>query len=181
MIRINLIPVPKARKQERLVVEIVAAAIIIVAVVGACFIYSGTKERVIGDIVAQNSKIQQQINDLKAKVGEVEKFKQKLKSLQDQIKVIKDLEARRSGPVRMLDELTDIVPRKLWIESFKENGGKLQVSGVAQDGPIIADFLESIKRSKHFVNVQLQNVTQVEQESQALHKFNITMDVRYEL
>ena len=135
----------------------------------------------IGDIVAQNSKIQQQINDLKAKVGEVEKFKQKLKSLQDQIKVIKDLEARRSGPVRMLDELTDIVPRKLWIESFKENGGKLQVSGVAQDGPIIADFLESIKRSKHFVNVQLQNVTQVEQESQALHKFNITMDVRYEL
>ncbi len=181
MIRINLLPVPKARKQEKLIIEVFLAAVVLIAVIGACFVYSGTKERVVSDIEAQNAKIQTQINDLKAKVGEVEKFKQKLKTLQDQIKVIKDLEARRSGPVRLMDELTDLVPRKLWIESFKEQSGKLTVSGVAQDGPVIADFLDAIKKSKHFTNAQLQNVSSQESGGQILHKFNITMDVKYDI
>jgi type IV pilus assembly protein PilN len=180
MIRINLLPAPKARKQERLLIEGFIAALSIAGVIAGCIILSGTKERVIDDLEAHNQKIQVQINELKARVGEVEKFKQKQKTLTDQIKVIKDLEARRSGPVRMMDELTDLVPRKMWIESFKENNGKLSVQGTAQDGPIIADFLEAIKRSKHFLNAVLQNVQSQEVSGQTLHRFNINLDVKYE-
>jgi Tfp pilus assembly protein PilN len=80
----------------------------------------------------------------------------------------------------MMDELTDLVPRKMWIESFKENNGKLSVQGTAQDGPIIADFLEAIKRSKHFLNAVLQNVQSQEVSGQTLHRFNINLDVKYE-
>lgn len=181
MIRINLIPVPKARKQEKLILEAILAVVMVAATVVACVIYSGTKQQVIDDAKAANQKIQAQINELKAKVGEVEKFKQKLKTLQDQIKVIQDLEAKRSGPVRMMDELTDLVPRKLWIDNFKEAGGKLTVQGVAQDGPIIADFLEAIKRSKHFANAQLQSVVSQDQSGNITHKFTISMDVKYDI
>lgn len=181
MIRINLIPVPKARKQERLIIESIFAAIFIAGTVVACFIYGSTKEKAVSDAKVINQQIQSQINELKAKVGEVEKFKLKLKTLQDQLKVIQDLEAKRSGPVRMMDELTDLVPRKLWIESFKEQNGKLTIQGYAQDGPIIADFLESIKKSKHFSNAQLQVINSQEQNQTETQKFTIQLDVRYEM
>lgn len=180
MIRINLIPVPKVRKRERLIIESAAAVVIILLTCLVGYLVGASKYGDIEELQAQNKQITEEINKLKAKVGEVEKYKKKLKTLKDQLAVINSLQAGRSGPVRMMDELTDLVPRKLTLSSFKENNRKVSIQGVASDGPIIADFLESLKQAKFFSNVELLTVQAQEQDGIKLQKFTINLDVKYD-
>lgn len=181
MIHINLLPVPKARRQEALIVQVAAGLIILALVgVGCYFIGAGKRQ----EIVAVNAQIRQkqaEIAELTARVGEVEKYKQKAQLLEEQIGVIRSLEKGRSGPVKMLDEMTEIIPRKLWVNSFKEAGKRVTIDGVAESGPVIADFLENLKTSKFFQNATLNVVQSQEQEGFKLHKFTITLNVKYDI
>lgn len=179
MIRINLLPVPKARQQEALIIQAVAAVLAIGLTFGGCYLVTGTKQKEVDKVQEQISQTERKINELKAKVGEVEKYKKKLKTLEDQLGVIRKLQSGRSGPVRMMDEFTDLVPRKLWISSFKESAGKVALIGEADSGPVIADFLENLKKAKYFSNPQLGKVTASGQGTESTHKFDINVNVKY--
>lgn len=180
MIRINLIPVPKVRKQEKLILEAVIGVAVVVVTVVVCYFIGAQMSAGIGDIQAENAQIQQRINELRAKVGEVEKYKEKARTLQQQLNVIRDLERGRSGPVRVLDELTEIVPRKLWILSFDENQGNVKIEGIATDGTVIADFLENIKKARFFQNAVLERVTS-SPGGDDNQRFIINMRVSYDI
>ncbi|MGA0163661.1 MAG: PilN domain-containing protein [Bdellovibrionota bacterium] len=179
MIRINLLPVPKARKQERLIIELAVAAVVIAVTLAVGYFVGDSKSAAIGKLRAENQALNEEINRYRARVGEVDKYKQKLQTLRDQLKVIESLQAGRSGPVKVLDELTEITPRRLWITNMKESNQKLNLQGVGEDGPTIADFLESLKQSKYFSNVELQNLQLQEQNGVKLQKFTINLDVKY--
>ena len=179
MIRINLLPVPKARKQERLIIELAVAAVVIAVTLAVGYFVSDAKSAAIGKLRAENQALNEEINRYRARVGEVDKYKQKLQTLRDQLKVIESLQAGRSGPVKVLDELTEITPRRLWITNMKESNQKLNLQGVGEDGSTIADFLESLKQSKYFSNIELQNLQLQEQNGVKLQKFTINLDVKY--
>ena len=179
MIRINLLPVPKARKQERLIIELAVAAVVIAVTLAVGYFVGDSKSAAIGKLRAENQALNEEINRYRARVGEVDKYKQKLQTLRDQLIVIESLQAGRSGPVKVLDELTEITPRRLWITNMKESNQKLNLQGVGEDGPTIADFLESLKQSKYFSNVELQNLQLQEQNGVKLQKFTINLDVKY--
>ncbi len=181
MIRINLLPVPKVRRQEALIIQAVAGIGIFVGVFILCNIVTATKKSAIEQVNADIAKKQSEIEELKAKVGEVEKFKTQAKNLESQLSVIRTLEQGRSGPVKLLDELTELIPRKLWINSFREQNKTLAIEGIAESGPVIADFLDSLKSAKYFQNAQLGAVTAYDQGNQKLHKFTITIQARYDI
>jgi type IV pilus assembly protein PilN len=181
MIRINLLPVPKARKQETLILQVAAGLLILGGIAMGCYFIGAGKKAEIASINAQIQQKQREIAELKAKVGEVEKYKKQAQVLEEQLGVIRNLEKGRSGPVKMLDELTDLVPRKLWINTFKESSKRVTVDGVAESGPVIADFLENLKSSKYFTNPVLSVVNSQEQEGLKLHKFTITFQVKYDI
>lgn len=179
MIRINLIPVPKARKQEKLIIETAVAAVVLGVTISVCYFIGYQMSSSIDELKTENTSIQRNINELKAKVGEVEKFKQKAKTLKQQLDVITSLEKGRTGPVRVLDELTDLVPKKLWITSFDEKGGAVKIEGFATDGTIVADFLENIKKANFFKNAVLERVTSASGGDDN-QKFTINLKVSYD-
>ncbi|TVQ79049.1 MAG: hypothetical protein EA369_05625 [Bradymonadales bacterium] len=179
MIRINLIPVPKVRKQERLIIEAIVGVVAIVVVFGICHLLTGEREKAIGAIERQNSSIRQQIQQLEARVGQVERFRQQQQTLQSQLNVIRSLEAGRTGPVRVMDELTEIIPRQLWINSFREQNQSVTLQGFASDGPVIADFLDAMKQSKYFINPELQTVQSADQGGVTVQRFTINVRVNY--
>ncbi len=181
MIRINLLPVPKVRKQEALFIQAGIGLIILGFFAGACYFLGASKQAEIAKINSDIQARQKEIDELKAKVGEVEKYKKQLQTLEQQIGVIRSLEAGRTGPVKMLDEFTELVPRKLWIHSFKENNKMVTMDGFADSGPVIADFLESLKVAKYFSNPQLSSVQLVEQDGNKIHKFTISVQVKYDI
>jgi len=181
MIRINLLPVPKVRKQEALIVQaFIGVAALILIVVGCYFVGLQKKDAIVA-ATQRNQAKQQQIDELRAQVGEVEKYKKQVQSLEDQLGVIRALERGRTGPVRVMDEMSEIVPRKLWLTNFREAQKKVTIEGLAESGMVIADFLDSIKGSRFFQNATLIVVNSSEQDGNQLQKFTITANVKYDI
>jgi len=180
MIRINLLPVPKVRKQEALIIQAFAGIAALVLIGFACYMVGIQKQQRNAMQAQENAQLEQKIKELTAQVGEVEKYKKQAAVLEEQLGVIRALEKGRSGPVKMMDELTELIPRRVWITSFKEGGKKVSIDGFAESGMVIADFLDALKSSRYFQNPNLIVVNGAEQEGQPVHKFQITMAVRYD-
>ncbi len=155
MIRINLLPTKKIRKQLGIKQEILAAGlflVLIVIVLGLVWVGQTSK---IGQLTTQKNQKQQKLDQLKKIVAEVEQFKKDKALYEQRIKIIKDLEAQQSGPVHVLDELSLNVPEKLWFQSMTLKGSALTISGSAFANISIVDFINNLKRSPYFQNVQL--------------------------
>ena len=157
MIKINLLPVRASAKREVFIVQatIVAIALLIVLAVLGFMDYS-----ISGKIKGVNTAIartEAEINRLSAIIKKVNKFKSESQKLKKKLSIIKTLDAGREAPVRMIDELTKMVPDKLWLKSFKESGWKIVMVGNALDHKNIADFMANMERSPMFTGVQLKS------------------------
>jgi type IV pilus assembly protein PilN len=181
MIKINLLPVPKARRVEGLIIQAVLGISALVAVAVGCYFVTMSKRGSIDSINLEIVNRQRMIDELQAQVGKVEGFKQQAQNLEQQLNVIRGLEKGRSGPVKLLDEMTDLIPRRVWITNYKEQDKKVTIEGVGENGPAIADFMESLKTAKYFANVQLTTMTLAEQSGSKLQKFTLTMQVKYDI
>ncbi len=174
MIRINLLPVRAAQKKEKLrgqlVILILSLAITLLVCVGA---YASLYLKIDGvnDEIREN---QAEIDRLKKTLGEVAHFKKLQEELRGKLEVLDKLKAGKIGPVRLLDELSTAVPDRLWIDSFKETGGKISITGVGLTEETVADFMRRLDQSPYFKNVELQVIEQTGKEGQKLQKFSLT-------
>ena len=137
------------------------------------------KKREIADQRQKNNQLQQQINSLATIIAQVEDFKKKKQDRNSKIQVIRKLNEGRSGPVKMLDEFTYTTPDKLWVDSFRESKKRVEISGSAVNGAVIADFVDNLRNSKFFNGVQLIQTQLQDKDGRAFQQFSVTMTVNY--
>ena len=174
MIRINLLPHKAAQKKERLKSQLyVAGGAVLVAVLICALIYlqllnsvQATKD----DVAAK----QTEISRLMKIIGEVNEYKKRQEALRAKLDILDRLEKSRRGPVITLDELYKALPDKLWLDSFKETAGKLNLTGMATDEETVALFMRNLEQSPQFAQVALGGVQQVVQDGVRLHKFDLS-------
>jgi len=177
MIRINLLPVKAAQKKEKLKGQLFAAlAAVVVTLVLCALAYMQLLSWV------QNAKdsVEQKKNEivqLNKTIGEVDAFKKRQAELQGKLDVLDKLDKSRRGPVMVLDELYKALPEKLWLESFKESGGKITLAGFATNEETVAVFMRNLEVSSQFEQVVLGGVQQMDKEGVKLHKFDLTCQV----
>jgi type IV pilus assembly protein PilN len=174
MIRVNLLPVKAAQKKEKLKGQLFTAlAAVVVTMVLCALAYMQLLTWV------QNSRdnVEQkklEITKLMKVIGEVNEFKKRQDDLRGKLDVLDKLEKSRRGPVIILDELYKALPDKLWLEAFKESGGKVSISGVATNEETVALFMRNLDASPQFSQVSLGVVQQAAKEGIRLHKFDLT-------
>jgi Tfp pilus assembly protein PilN len=122
--------------------------------------------------------------------------------LQNLARVLEDLEANRAGPVQVLDELkimlnapandldraqqerrgwsTAWTPTNIWLSSFEEKGGKLDITGSAKSNDDIAEFNARLASSVYFSKVRL-NFTNLDNNPRLgkVYSFSISASVNY--
>ncbi len=155
MIRINLLPTKKIRKQLGIKQELLAAGLFLVLVMIILGLLWSSQTGKIEQLTMQKNQKQQKLDQLKKIVAEVEQFKKDKALYEQRIQIIKDLEAQQSGPVHVLDELSLNVPDQLWFDKMTLKGSALTISGAAFANISIVDFINNLKRSPYFQNVQL--------------------------
>jgi type IV pilus assembly protein PilN len=181
MIRINLLPTKAKEKEKTIKAELIFAAILIAIVVIGCYLID---KRMTSQIQAEKEKINKltiEISQYQADIQRVEEFKRKRNDLNAKLNAIKDLDTRRSGPVKMMDEFATIIPKKMWIMSFRENNKKLELEGIATDGPVISDFLDKLRNSQYFEGAQLIQTQQTTFDGKAMQRFNVVCQVKYSI
>ncbi len=155
MIRINLLPVRAIKKKEtakQQVVILVFSVCALLAIGIAVFTVLQTKIVMAKNEIANSEK---ELQQLKAKIGEIEN----IKKLQDEVKkkldVLNQLRKDKAGPANRLAKLSEALPDKVWLTRYNENGSNVSLAGIAYTEDLIAEFMRNLQATEYFANVEL--------------------------
>jgi type IV pilus assembly protein PilN len=156
MIRINLLPFRAARKKEnvrRQVSLYFLSTFLLMLLVGYSWLsMSRNLSALEKEKIAKQNKLKSYQDTLK-KIKEIEARINAIKSKQ---KVIGNLEKNKTGPVRLLDDLASAVPEgRLFLKSFKEKKGEMTLDGTAKDNDTVAYFMDNLKSKESISSVSL--------------------------
>lgn len=179
MIRINLLPVRAKKKRNTSIYQLVAMSggVVFTLLVAATvhFYFEGQiadQEKKIADAAAE-------IKRLEKIIGEVKELDQQKSRLLNQLAVIDKLEKGKRGPVRVLDELSTAIPKRVWLTNFKEAAGVLSMTGAAIDNADISEFMRALQKSQYFSDVQLKFTQSDAREGVSVYNFEVGCKVNY--
>ncbi len=155
MIRINLLSDREAIQKEttRQQVSIFILTIcLVVVILGGIQFYQYRQRK---DLEQRIQYVQQELKELKKKVGEVEKYKEAKKELETKLQIIDRLQKNKMLVVHLLDTIGETIPEKMWLQELGLKGGKLSIEGYAVDNETIATFMRRLQGTKSFRSVEL--------------------------
>ncbi len=199
MIRINLIRQKRGLRAEagqRHLMAMGAALLLgLGGVVGVHLHETGKLDA----LTEENTRIQADIDRLKAELGDYDKVKGQREELLKQRKSIQSLEAGRTGPVFLLRELSEILTpgkgptfdrvayeealrrdpnvgfnaawdtRRAWLVSYEEQQKKVRMRGAAKSHDDAAEFMKRLNSSVFFNGVRLENTVQSSESGPVRH------------
>lgn len=179
MIRVNLLPVREVEREagRRQETRLVYLGVALVAVVLAG-IEVGSRMQ-LGPLKKEYSKLQADIVELDKKSAELAQLETEKKDLEEKLKTIDTLEAKKIGPVNVLADLSDAAPEQVWLLEFKESGGLATISGLGLDDQTIANFMRNLDGSPYFDGVDLVETQQSEQDGVQLKRFVVNARLSY--
>lgn len=204
MIRVNLLPIKKARRRSEGRTQLVVF-------VGLVLLQCALMAVVYMDLSSQVDDLKQEVAVNQRDVAAAEKELESAKVLeakqveqQKQVDILKELEEKRTGPVRVLDELQAVLSpprneaerhararmnwnvewdtRRLWVESWGEADGTFNMTGKALNADDVAEYLERLTSARYFSNIRLNFVKAVSatKDSVDLVDFSITGTLSYQ-
>ena len=156
MIEINLLPHREARRVADLRQTAGVLALGLVLAFGVIAMVDRAQDAALEKAGATIRQLETDIARYKPEEDKVQAFKAKRIQLEDKIDVIRGLDRARSGPVRIMDELSRNTPERLWLTSLSTEGTQITVEGDSLDTSIVADFLRSLNASPFFTEVDLE-------------------------
>ena len=157
MIRINLLPFRAARKKENIRRQIsvfVLSVVCLALLMGFVFL---NLNRTVAALETDMSSKKKELATYAETTKKIEMLKKKIAEVRAKLNVIKELEAKKTGPVLLLDELSMAVPKeKLWLTDLNEKQGMLTLQGTAMDNDTVALFMTNLENAEHVVSVDLQ-------------------------
>jgi type IV pilus assembly protein PilN len=179
MIRINLIPAAEAQKAEGRRQELATGALAF-GTAALLFVLAHTWQHAqTSSAEREIGRLQQELVLIQGSYLDVTRMEQQKKELKERLRVIGELEARKVGPVHVLEDLSAASPDKLWVTEFTEAGGTLKLVGVGVDEQTVADFLRRLGTSAYYRGVDLDETSMVDQDGVKHKKFSIRANVNY--
>lgn len=159
MVRINLLAVRVSKKREAGKQQLVLFAVVVIAGFVANFFWASSREAALKAQQARLARTRDEIAQLDRIIGEVKNIRESQKALQEKLDVLDRLKAGRTGPVRMLDELAQITPKRLWISSLQAGKDTIELTGAASNIDDVSEFMAALKKSPHFGDINLKKTT----------------------
>ncbi len=179
MIRINLLPFRSTRKKEnirrQLSIFLLSLILAVVAIFGVNLLLSSQ----VDDLSRRITTTQEELGKYEKINKEIEEIKKKLDNLNKKMAVIRDLEANRYEPVRLLDTLSQvIIEKRMWYTALDMKSDLVNISGIAMDDKTVADFMLRLEGSGLFSTVNLKTLKQVQVQKTTVKSFEISCHKR---
>ncbi|MGC9975389.1 MAG: PilN domain-containing protein [Syntrophales bacterium] len=175
MIRINLLPYREREKKEgvtRQIVIIVISSVVFLLAIGSFQLYlvisTSNLER---DVKIQ----EEELARLKKTIVDIEQYKLNMATLQKKLAIINALEENRLAPVKMLDELSLVVPvKEVWLDKISEKGTEITMEGMARNNIAVAHFMKNLSVANFVKAVDLISTREKEIAGIKLQQFVIS-------
>ena len=168
MIRINLLGTPKAKgKRSATAMPMLEAGdagspklkiLVVLAVTAALnlgYWYHLDKQK--QSIAKQMSVAEQKHRDLADVKARYLERQRQADSYKRRVDVIDSLRASQAGPVNLLAMVGQTVnnTEAVWLNNLKDNGGKVDIEGVALSTDAVANLISNLQRTGYFKNVEM--------------------------
>ncbi|MDQ6995430.1 MAG: PilN domain-containing protein [Mariprofundaceae bacterium] len=176
MIRINLLPYRKERRQQQVIQHLsYVAAVVVVAVIiiiGLNTYISG----VLSDLQAEKAQLQQQNAKLSKQIGELTGLDKLRSDVESKLALIDRLQAGRFETLNALHEVAKLIPENVWFSSTVDRGGRLQYTGFAESNKAVANFMRALDKSQLFEHINLQVIQRTMINDMPVRSFKLTLD-----
>jgi type IV pilus assembly protein PilN len=175
MIRINLLPVRVSRKKAAGKQQLLLFALIIVAGFLGNFFWAQSRASELKQRQQKIAKTREEIAQLDRIIGEVKNIKEQQAALREKLDILSQLKAGRSGPVRVMDALATVTPKRLWIQKFEEKTGTVTISGQAATIDDVSEFMTALKGDAHFGSVELSRTAAIQGQGKRAELVDYTL------
>ncbi len=156
MIRVNLLPTKKKKKKPTPIPGFIAATVIatVVVVIASVFVYYQTQST-INSLKTTKARNETRIKDLRARLKKLKNYEKLVVDVEKKKKIIIGLREKQSIPVKILDELSKLLPTGVWLTQLTYNGRNIRIVGSAFTNSDVVNYVNNLKRSKLFNSVFL--------------------------
>lgn len=179
MIRINLLPVRVSKKKVAGRQQILLLALIVVLAVIANWVWASSRAADLASREAKLRRTRDEITQLDRIIGEVKDIKAQQAALKEKLDILERLKAGRSGPVKLLDQLAQIIPARLEIKKMDEKGGSVSFDGSAATIDDVSAFMTALKQTPFFTKVELKKTTAVTRGGMRIVDFTVVAQANY--
>lgn len=183
MIRINLLATgPKARKakpQWDVRAEALLGVGILLITLTGCWYYASSLD---DEIQAKQNEKQGkdvQVAKLKEQVKAVEDFEAKKKQLEAKNRIIDELEKSRTGPVKVLDHVSQSLnPLKVWLVRMSLKGHSVELEGRAMTNDDVVEFINNLRRTEQFGAIKLMESRAGQDNKMNTYQFKLDLSMK---
>jgi len=156
MIKINLLPYREKKKKENLVQQIWIISGSLIVFLLLLFWLQIWINSSISDLKSKIKESEASLTELDKTIGDLDKFKNDKKELEQKLGVIATLEENRLAPVKTLDNLAMLVPSKnIWLIKITQKGDSVNIEGIGRDNVVVADFMKDLEKFDPIKSVDL--------------------------
>ena len=176
MTKINLLPGKKKAVAipPAIIYGVIALVLVIAGTVIFTFYLNGRVSAMQADVFAKEKRL----NELKAALKQVENYERDNQEFREKAMIIEQLKKNQIVPLRILDEVSSMLPRGVWLTNLTDRGGAVSIQGYAFSNPDLVTFVQNLKRSKYLKNVSLVESRQSDIDEISVYKFNLTLNVK---
>jgi type IV pilus assembly protein PilN len=178
MIKVNLLPVKKRKKQKPLPTFLIS--IVFVTLI-ACVVLAYLVFFFSGRVSEKKAKVRDnevKITELKQKIKDVEDFEKRNAVFQKRKEIIEQLGKNKTLPVKILDEINSLLPPGVWLVSMDVVGDNVNLSCTAFTNTDVVNYVDNLKLSKLFADIYLQESVQTQASGYSLYNFRLTFKVK---
>ncbi len=179
MIRVNLLPTEDAQRAAGQRQELAVGSLVVALAVLLLVLAHGWQQLQIVNVDRKLAATNKGIEAIQGSYVEISRMEQQKAELKEKLQVISELEARSSGPVRVLADVSAATPDRLWLTDFAESNGKITLTGFGVDEQTVAEFLRRLSASPYFKSVDLDETSEDEKSGLKDKKFVISGQVNY--
>lgn len=183
MIRINLLATgPKARKakpQWDVRAEALLGVGMLLITLTGCWYYASSLDDEIQAKQSEKLAKDTQVAKLKEQVKAVQDFEEKKRQLEAKNRIIDELEKSRTGPVKVLDHVSQSLnPLKVWLVRMSLKGHSVELEGRAMTNDDVVEFVNNLRRTEQFEAIKLMESRAGQDNKMNTYQFKLDLSMK---
>ncbi|NWF99141.1 MAG: PilN domain-containing protein [Nitrospirae bacterium] len=178
MIKVNLLPVKRKKKAKPLpkfiIISVLSTVVICILMAYLTFFFSS----MLSQRKIQFKENERKIAQLKDQIKAVDDFEKKNKMFKERTEVIEQLSKNRSVPVKILAEISSLLPKGIWLQAMSVTNQNVVINGFGYTNSEIVSFVDNLKASQLFMDVYLEESKSAEKEKISVYTFKLSCKVK---
>ena len=155
MIRINLLAVDrerttrKAKLPDSQKITVACSLILVLAALLIGWWYSSIQSDS-AELDRQIADAERETQRLQSVIQQVTQFEERRAQLQQRVTLIEELRKGQTGPVHLLDQISQALPDAMWLTDLRQAAQDITIEGRCTSLNALSDFVSALETSKLF-------------------------------